>query len=93
MWLKKVKNQYFKKKSTFAEEPTFMVHQLCVDYSPKMVQDPEAGEDVLTVDGYRVADIKKQRGSRCTFCDYSKAIVICAYKKCKGESKTHSVKI
>ena len=58
-----------------------------------MVQDPEAGEDVLTVDGYRVADIKKQRGSRCTFCDYSKAIVICAYKKCKGESKIHSVKI
>ena len=62
-----------------------MVHQSCVDYNPKLIQDFNK-KRVLTIDGYPVEKIKKMKGTVCFYCKENRAHISCAYKKCKRKS-------
>ena len=60
-----------------------MVHQLCVDYVPKLYQNTNPRKGVLTIDSYPVEKIKKLKGTTCFYCKGNRAHNSCANKKCK----------
>ena len=65
------------------------VHQMCVDYVPQMVQNMETEHGILKIDGYKVDEIKKQKGSRCKYCQKNRGMTPCAFRNCK--SKKHII--
>ena len=64
------------------------VHQMCVDYVPGMVQNMETEPGILKIDGYKVDEIKKLKGSRCKYCQKNRGMTPCAFRNCK--SKKHN---
>ena len=62
-----------------------MVHQLCVDYAPAMVQNYDPEDGVVKIDGYSVDQIKSLKGTSCKYCNKSKALTSCAAPKCKSK--------
>ena len=61
------------------------VHQMCVDYVPEMVQNMETEPGVLKIDGYKVDEIKKLKGSRCKYCQKNRGMTPCAFRNCKSK--------
>ena len=83
----KLKKRYFKDLGLMISRPglDFAVHQLCVDYVPKMVQNYQPDDSIEKIDGYSVEEIRCLRGTACSYCKGSKALTPCAAPKCKSK--------